>query len=171
MTPKDLYRACRVSAWRLETLQHYDEERQRAVQAGEPLPPPRPGKLDDMRLTSELRQAGIDIGRVHVVDRPLTAYLLYELAVYPENVGAGEDVRIADRSVHPELSDLDHDFAIFDAQTSQPEVILFSYDEAGRILGYEHTRDAATVQRCREQIDLALSMSVPLGEFAAIIDA
>jgi hypothetical protein len=34
MTPGDLYRTCRVSAYRIETLQHYvvpdDEERQRA---------------------------------------------------------------------------------------------------------------------------------------------
>jgi hypothetical protein len=171
MTPKDLYRTCRVSAWRLETLQHYDEERQHSFRVGEPLPPPRQAKLDDLRLISELRQAGVKVGRVHIVDRPLSAYVRYELAVYAENVAAGEDVRIANRSAHPELAPLHRDFAIFDAETSQPEVILFRYDGAGRILGYEHTRDAATVQQCREQNALALSMSVPLGEFAAVTDA
>ena len=110
MTPADLYRTCRVSARRLETLQHYDvtgdEERQRAFLAGQPLPPPRQGKLDDLALIADLRQAGRYVGRVHVVDRPLSPYVRYELAVYAENVAAGEDVRIADRSLHPELEDL-----------------------------------------------------------------
>ena len=62
MTPADLYRTCRVSACRLETLQHYDvpgdEERQRAFLAGEPLPPPRQGKLDDLKLITKLRESG-----------------------------------------------------------------------------------------------------------------
>ena len=38
-------------------------------------------------------------------DRPLSAYVRYELAVYAENVAAGEEVRIADRSAHPELGE------------------------------------------------------------------
>ena len=140
MTPADLYRTCRVSACRLETLQHYDvpgdEERQRAFQAGEPLPPPGQGKQDDLALIAELRRSGRQVGRVHVLDRPLSRYVRYELAVYAENVSAGEDVRIADRSLHPELGALAEDFAIFDAETMHAAVILFDYDSGGLVLGY-----------------------------------
>ena len=57
---------------------------------------------------------------MHVVDRPLSDYIRYELAVYAENVAAGEDVRIADRSLHPELGGLGRTSSIFDAGTGQP---------------------------------------------------
>jgi hypothetical protein len=166
-TPADLYRTCRVSACRLETLQHYagadDEDRQQAFRAGQPLPPPRQGKLDDLRLIASLRKAGLDIGRVHVVDRPLSDYVCYELAVYAENVAAGEDVHIADRSRHPELEALTQDFAIFDEKT----VALFDYDDGGQVCGYRITDDVETVRRCRKQYDLACRHSVPLAEFMA----
>jgi hypothetical protein len=171
MTPADLYRTCRISACRLEAQQSYarrgGDERQRAFEAGEPLPPPRQAKLDDLRLISQLRQAGRKVGRVHIVDRPLTPYVRYELAVYAENVAAGEDVRIADRSLHPELSALTTDFAIFDSETQQPAVILFDYDSEGFLLGYRHADDGETAERCREQYRFALSRSLSLSVFTA----
>jgi hypothetical protein len=176
MTPADLYRTCRASAWRLETLQHYavpaDEERQRAFHAREPLPPPGPGKLDTLAVVSGLRQVGRRVGRVHVVDRPLSAYVRYELAVYAENAEAGEDIRIADRTLHPELESLAQDFAIFDEEMPDATVVLFDYDDAGLIRGYRLADDAETVDRCRRQRELAVSRSVPLAEFtAAALDA
>jgi uncharacterized protein DUF6879 len=165
-TPADLYRTCRVSARRLETLQDYDvsgdEERLRAFLAGEPLPPPRQGKADDLALIADLRKRGRYVGRVHVVDRPLTDYVRYELAVYAENVAAGEDVLIADRSAHPELDGLAQDFAIFDSET----VVLFDYDD-GRVRGYRVASDRETVKRCVAEYDLAAGKSVPLAEFMA----
>ena len=88
---------------------------------------------------------------MHVVDRPLSDYVRYELAVYAENVAAGEDVLIADRSPHPELEGLVRDFAIFDAET----VVLFDYDDDGRVHGYRIADDVETVKRCRTQYDLA----------------
>ena len=167
MTPLDLYRTCRFSARRLETLQHYDvpgdEERQQAFRAGAPLPPPRPTKLDDLELIAELRERGVYVGRVHVIDRPLSEYVRYELAVYAENIAAGEDVLIADRSVHPELGRLTEDFAIFDSET----VILFDYDAGGRVRGYRIADDPVTVKRCVGQYILAAGVAVPLTEFPA----
>jgi hypothetical protein len=165
-TPADLYRTCRVSARRLETLQQYDvsgdEERQRAFLAGKPLPPPRESKADDLALIADLRRRGRYIGRVHVIDRPLSDYVHYELAVYAENVAAGEDVRIADRSAYPDLEGLAQDFAIFDSET----VVLFDY-ERGRVRGYRVADDRGTVKRCVAEYDLAAARSVPLAEFMA----
>lgn len=173
MTPADLYRTCRASAWRVEALQHYevpgDEDRQRAFHAGKPLPPPRPELQDDMRLVTSLRRAGRHIGRVHVVDRPLSPYVRYELAVYTENVAAGEDVRIADRSLHPELGAVSGDFAVFDAGTPGAAVVLFDYTPSGLVVGYRIHTDPETIEKCRERLELALSLSVPLGEFTAAI--
>lgn len=174
MTPKDLYRTYRVSACRLETLQHYmpgDEDRQRAFHARKPLPPPQDWLEDELRLIARLRDAGRHVGRVHVVDRPLSAYLRYELAVYPENVTAGEDVRIADRSLHPELAGLAQDFTLFDAGTADATAVLFDYDSSGLVHGYKITSDPGIVERCQEQYALALSRAVSLGEFTAAIAA
>lgn len=171
MTPADLYRACSASAWRLEVLQQYtgtaDEERQRAFHAGEPLPPPGPGKLDSMALISRLRQAGRSVGRIHVVNRPLSAYVRYELAVYAENEAAGEEIRIAERALHPELESITQDFAIFDEETSRPTVVYFDYDAAGLVHGYRVLDDAETVEHCRQQRRLAFAYSVPLADFTA----
>lgn len=171
MTPADLYRTCSTSAWRLESLQHYtvpgDEGRQQAFHAGKPLPPPRQGKRDDLALIAAIRASGRQIGRVHVVDQPLSGYLRYELAVYAENTAAGEEIRIADRSTRPELSTVTEDFVIFDAETPAAAVILFDYDADGLVHGYRIADDPDTVNRCREQLELARAGSVPLAEFTA----
>jgi hypothetical protein len=171
MTPGDLYRSCRASAYRLEVLQHYvvpgDEERQRAFHAGEPLPPPRQSKLGDLQLISGLRHAGRQIGRVHVVTRPLADYVRYELATYVENEAAGEDVRIAESAPQSPLAKLTTDFAIFDVETDSPHLILFDYSPDGRILGYRHTQDAEAIETRWRQYCLALDRSVSLAEFTA----
>jgi hypothetical protein len=175
MTPADLYRGCVSSAWRIEALQHYagtgDEERQRAFHAGEPLPPPGPGKQDDLALIARLAAAGRTIGRIHVIDRPLSGYVRYELAAYAENATAGEQVRIADRSAHRELAEVNDDFAIFDAEASGAAVILFDYDAAGVVQGYRAADEAQTVDRCRRLLRLALDCSVPLAEFTETVAA
>lgn len=172
MTPADLYRDCALSAWRVEALQHYtvpgDEERQRAFHAGEALPPPGPGKREDLALISRLTGEGRTVGRIHVVDRPLSDYVRYELAVYAENVAAGEEVRIADRSLYPELGEITKDFTIFDAEAGlDAEVILFDYDDAGLVQGYRITDRAGSIEYCRELLELAYAYSVPLAEFVA----
>jgi hypothetical protein len=166
-TPTNLYHTCRVSARRLETLQDYDvsgdQERMRAFLAGEALPPPGHGKAGDLALIADLRRRGRYLGRVHVVDWPLTDYVRYELAVYAENVAAGEDVLIADRSAHPELEGLAQDFAIFDSETA----ILFDYDDDGRVSGYRVVDDRETVERCVAEYGLAAARAVSLAEFMA----
>jgi hypothetical protein len=170
MTPGDLYRTCRISAYRLETLQHYevpnDAERQAAFHAGRLLPPPRRQKVEDLQLISELRAAGRDVGRVHLVTKPLSDYVRYELAVYGENVAAGEEVRIADKAA-TELAGVDGDFAIFDGGTPHASVILFNYDGAGKLLGYDHVAEPQVVHDCWVTYRLARRLAEPLDTFLA----
>jgi hypothetical protein len=173
MTPVDLYRECALSAWRVEALQHYtvpgDEDRQRAFHAGEPLPPARQAKAGSLALIARLRDTGRTVGRIHVVDRPLSPYVRYELAVYAENVAAGEEVRIADRSLHPVLGEITADFAVFDAEApADTRAILFDYDAAGLVTGYR-IAGAEALGACLEQLDLAYAYSVPLAKFRVVI--
>lgn len=166
----ELFDGCR-SAFRLETLQHYaavddaDAQRRRAFREGRLLPP-RPSKVEEMRLMrQEVAALGKRVHRVHVVEVPLSSYLRFELAVYSENIEAGEDVRIADRSAHPALGELDRDFLLFDADSDSPVVVWFRYTSDGRHLGWDRSDDPGDARQCRDQRDLALAHSVSLDEF------
>jgi hypothetical protein len=171
MTPAELFETFRESAFRLETLQYYvlaeDEPRRRAFLEGRPLPP-RPGKTESMRMVRDAVATGKRVQRVHVVDLPLSDYIRYELAVYPENIAAGEDVQIARRTAHPALKELDTDFWLFDAETENPAVVWFHYTPGGQILARDYSDDAGEVRRARDQRDLAAAHSLPLTEFMAL---
>ncbi len=168
MNPADLFATFRESAFRLETLQHYvlaeDEPRRRAFKEGRPLPP-RPGKTESMQMVRDAVAAGKRVHRVHLVDLPLSDYVRYELAVYPENIEAGEDVRIALRTAHPDLSDLGTDFWLFDAETSGSAVVWFRYTPAGQIINRDYSDDPNDIHLARHHRDLATAHSLPLSEF------
>ncbi len=168
MTLSELFEVFRESAFRLETLQHYvlaeDEPRRQAFREGRPLPP-RPGKIESMRIVRDAVAAGKGVHRVHVVDLPLSDYIRYELSVYPENIAAGEDVRIAIRTAHPDLAGFDTDFWLFDADTDKAAVVWFRYTPDGQILGRDYSNEPSDIERARRQRDLALAHSLALTEF------
>ena len=167
----ELWESFRASAFRLETLQYYalaeDEPRRRAFREGRPLPP-RPGKTESLRMISSAVASGKRVHRVHVVDRPLSEYIRYELAVYPENVAVGEDVRIAPRGAHPGLRDLTTDFWLFDADSDRPAVVWFRSDSEGQIISRDCSDDPADISRARDQRDLAVACSLSPSEFMAL---
>lgn len=74
----------------METRQSYDvpaeADRVRAFREGRPIPSPPTGWLQPVR---DAVAAGKRMGRVHVVDEPLSDYLRFVLAVYRENAAAG----------------------------------------------------------------------------------
>jgi len=175
MTPADFYRSCRVSALRLETRRDYpitgeeDRRRRGAFFTDGRLLEPGPGKLDDLRLIGQLSMAGIGVGRVHLVDVPLTSYLEYELLAYSENVAAGEDVRIVSLGVHPELgADADgQDFVVFDGWTGHGAVVWFDYDDDGQFTGWRVDLDRAVVEYTQAFYETVCACSVPLDVFTA----
>jgi hypothetical protein len=170
MTLTELFQTFQESAFRLEALQYYvlgeDEPRRQAFLEGRPLPP-RAGKAESMRMVRAAVAGGKRVHRVHVVDLPLSGYIRYELAVYPENIDAGEDVRIVRRSAHPGLKELTTDFWLFDAETSKPAVVWFRYTPDGQILSRDLSEDAGEIQRARAQRDLAWAHAMPLSDFMA----
>lgn len=155
------------SAWRLETLPAYgtpesDPSFAAYLTLGH-LPPldQRPAKQAWMAAVRKAVADGKQLGRVHVLRRPLTPYLAYELATYPENVEVGEDVRIADLDQHPELAQLDQDFWLLDDRL----VLVMDYDPEGRFLSLTPTSDPSVLRRCRQHRDLAIARSIPVQEF------
>lgn len=173
MTGEELmgaYRSFTAEAVRLETLQHYavpgDEERQRAFLEGLPLPS-RPEKSATVQIIRETLASGRRIGRIHVIDLPLSDYVRYEIeAAYLENAAAGEEILIADRAADPSLDRLRDDFVLFDGDTDHASVIWYRYTPAGEVTGWE-TGTAADVAACREALSLARQYAVPLSQFLA----
>jgi hypothetical protein len=95
------------------------------------------------------------------LDRPLTEYLRFELLAYQENAAAGEEIRLAERDVHPALAALRSDFWLFDDTIAVP----MQYDEEGHFVDFHVTTAPDVVERCRRERDLALAHSAPLHEF------
>jgi len=172
----DPYATFTHSAFRLETLPQYLVESEReefaAFLRGEPVPVPSTVETSPwFRQMAAGTKAGKRWHRVHVVERPLSDYLRWEIAAYSENVLAGEDIRIADLGDHPELRAFTEDFWLFDAETDHPSVTLMRYDAEGHPLVHWRTRDPEIVAECIRQRDLALAASVSLEEFRASLSA
>jgi hypothetical protein len=174
-----LWLRCRRSAWRLEAREVYDvpEEAEEFARfrRGEPVDAANDEWVPHVTTAAA---AGKRLGRVHVLDRPLadydrSSYIWFETEFYRLSVPAGEDVRIAIRSEHPQLDQLRIDFWLFDADTGQPFATLMHYDDHGRFLGAELAEpatDPGLIDACIADRDLAMRLAVPLAEHLAQID-
>jgi hypothetical protein len=168
-----LYGQATREAFRLETRQVYavpaESAQFRAFTEGRPLPAD-PHVDRSMQVISTAARAGVLIHRVHVVDLPLAAYLRYEMAAYAENTAAGEDVRIAVRSWHPDLAALTEDFVLFDPGSARQAMVWMRYDDQGRLTGRDFGTGSDLALATRQR-DVALAHSVPLSEFAHLAEA
>lgn len=90
----------------------------------------------------------------------MSEYVRFELACYPNNVVAGEEVYLVDRDAHPDLAALGEDFWMFDSAT----VAVMRYDPEGHPLDPEPGQDTAAYRARR---DLALAHALPLDEWLA----
>jgi hypothetical protein len=175
LKPEDLgqlFTTFRHSAFRLETLTAYaieeEAESLRAWRAGEP----RPAWYEDRewcRLVADATAAGKFMQRVRVVRRPLSDYIRLELDWgYPQNVEAGEDIRILELAGDDQLPsvpdpDRGYDFWCFDAVT----VVRLEYDGAGRFVGVVGASEhASRFVACQ---DYAMRRAVPFSDYRATI--
>jgi hypothetical protein len=161
--PGNLTEGFTRSLFRLELLQEYsveaEAERFRAFREGRPMPPRKSSAwLDRIRDTTA---AGKRWQRVHVVSRPLSAYLWFELDGYQESAAVGYETLIAERAGDRELEALVQDFYLLDDEVA----VLMRYDEQGRYLGSWRTRDRQVINTCRHHRDLALAAAIPLDTF------
>jgi len=151
------------SVFRLETLSSYaapgEADLLRAFREGRPLPPRGPDTDPWLRMVADSVHAGRRWSRVHVLDRPLSDYLRFELLGYQGNLAAGEDVRVADRATAPEaLGALTHDFWLLDEALA----VVIEYDGDGRRLAMRPTDDVASFIARR---DVAMKHAIPLPDY------
>lgn len=149
-------------AWRLEALDTYDISDERE-QFDDFLAGRTPEPSDEDREWQERARAVVDsgryIGRVRMVGHPVTNYTQFEWAAYPDNIAAGEDIRVFDRSWtggnDPQFA---HDVWLFDDRVAA----VLNYDDSGQILDTmitEHVEPYLEIKRA------ARDGSVPFHEY------
>ncbi|MET7511413.1 DUF6879 family protein [Streptomyces albidoflavus] len=161
----DLFDTFQHEAFRLETLDDYSRSGNvdafHAFLAGEPQP-------DDYNAgwVEELRSHtgdGKRVYRVHILRRPLTDYLRFELGWgYRKNMTGGEEFFILDTTERPNLLEQAPDFWLFDS--ASPAVM--NYDESGAYLGADVLPPERTAEFVRYR-DTALSQAEPFTEWWA----
>lgn len=160
------------TADRLEVLAAYaaggaEEERLRAFRLGLPRPERSVRTSPWLARIARTTAEGKSWRRIRVLGWPLTEYQRYQLIGYQESAAAGDVIRIADRSAHPELAALDRDFWLFDGDGPQPFAALMSYDDAGAYLGSEITTAPEAVDRCKAALRVGGRYAVPLDTYLA----
>lgn len=154
-------------AWRLETLPEYrvsqEDDEMRAFLAGERIDPHAYSNeyTDDLK---RVRAEGKSKGRVHVVTRPLSAYLRYEFMYYRPHAWAGEDIRIMDVTDRENPLAGVQDFWMFD----RSEVVLMHYESDGTQVSREVFE--GDVSPFLEYQRIALAESVPFEEYVKGLD-
>ncbi|MGH3489477.1 MAG: DUF6879 family protein [Actinopolymorphaceae bacterium] len=151
------------SAFRLETLDGYtvpsEDAAFAAFKAGEPMPERTIDTNPWLQIVHHATQAGKHMSRVHVISRPHTDYIRYELDAYAANVAAGEDIRIIERSWGAHSLSSSPDFWLFDDTT----VAVMQYDDEGRFLGAVDDSDRLDIYRAR--VEVARACSVDYGDY------
>lgn len=167
MTPEefdDAFDQFRVSAFRLETLQHYsvsaEDARMRAFREGTPRPERSIRTSPWLRRIALTTAAGKSWSRVHVIQEPLSEYLRYELIGYVESMAVGEEVRLA----YPLEGRALVDFWLFDAGTPGAFAVLMRYSDDGVVLGYERVDKPAELVTLEAVRGLVWSQSWSLAE-------
>jgi hypothetical protein len=153
------------SAWRLELHPVYTMPQEAEAisrwRAGER--PPEDYWSPWMERVAGYRVSDRSIGRVHVVRRPLSEYLQFEIdGYYRHHVRAGEDIRILDLTGEADPGLPDHDFWLFDER----QVVQMLYRPDGTQIGRELVEhpDIEAYLRWR---DIACAGAVPVLEYLA----
>ena len=158
----ELFETFSGEAFRLETLDDYSQsggvDAYRAFLAGEQQPESykSAGWVTTVRNAT---RAGKRIYRVHILSRPLTDYLRFELGWgYIRNQEAGEEFYILDTTDQPNPLDGVPDYWLFSDQLA----VTMEYDENLKFLGADSTSDVSAWITHR---DTAMAHAVPFREW------
>ncbi|MFC9293119.1 DUF6879 family protein [Streptomyces sp. NPDC057011] len=153
------FKTFQTEAWRLETLPQYlvpqEAKEFAAFKAGARFPGPYEDSWTEMVRTR-------NVGRVHIVTKPLSDYLRFEFErYYLHQASAGEDVRILDITDQPNPLPSVEDFWMFDRST----IVLMHYEPDGKQISRElYEGDPAPFVEYQR---IAVAASVPFLEYIA----
>ncbi|MDT9701459.1 DUF6879 family protein [Streptomyces sp. P17] len=161
----DLFDTFQREAFRLETLDDYSKsgnvDAYHAFLAGEPQPDDyNAGWVEELRSHTG---KGKRVYRVHILRRPLTDYLRFELGWgYQKNMSGGEEFFILDVTDRPNPLQGVPDFWLFDSES----VAVMNYDGAGKYRGSEVLSSERTAEFAGHR-DAALTHAEPFTEWWA----
>lgn len=175
MTPED-FASCfdrfQSTAFRLETLQRYTVEEDAAHiaawRAGQARPDYSVRTSPWAARLATTTIAGKSWCRVRVVELPLSEYVRWEAAAYPESAVLGEEIRVLVRT--DRFASLTEDFWLFDAGEDQPYAIAMVYDEVGRPGDHKLVTDPGVIAHYAQTAAAAWEAAGPLNEFLAAHD-
>lgn len=155
----ELFANYRSSAWRLEARDTYkipgDEDRIAEFMRTGRAPRKTRENNSWIRTIEAARSRGAYIGRVRLVGHPLTDYTRFEFSAYMDNVAAGEDIRLIDRTrLHPSW-DAAPDVWVFDDERA----IKMLYDDDGAWLGFGECEAAPYINVRRVLTPLAIPLA------------
>ncbi|MFD4631407.1 DUF6879 family protein [Streptomyces sp. NPDC058284] len=167
ISPEDfgnLFKEFQREAFRLETLDDYSKSggvnAYHAFLAGKPQPEEykSAGWVTTVR---DATQAGKRMYRVHILARPLSDYLRFELGWgYVRNQEAGEEFFILDTTEQPNPLEGVPDFWAFDERS----VVTMQYGDGGEFLSAELAPEEQA-QEWIEYRDAALSNAIPFRDW------
>ncbi|WP_369033482.1 DUF6879 family protein [Streptomyces adonidis] len=161
----DLFDTFEHEAFRLETLDDYSKsgsvDAYHAFLAGDPQPEDyNAGWVEELRANTE---NGKRIYRVHILARPLTDYLRFELGWgYQKNMSGGEEFFILDTTERPNPLENVPDFWFFDSES----VAVMNYDGSGKFMGSEILSPERTAEFIRHR-QTALAQAEPFADWWA----
>jgi hypothetical protein len=162
-----LFDSLERDAFHLELRDAYyvdsEDESYRRWKLGKPQDP-RELERPWLRRMRRLIKSGKTIRRVRVVTEPLSEYIRFEYDCTPENLAAGEDIRWLPRQLVPEDVTFPlegRDWWLFDDSL----IAAGHFDEQGRSLGSEISRDPGLVRQCVSVRDRLWQVAVPHGDY------
>jgi hypothetical protein len=161
----DLFDTFEREAFRLETLDDYSKsgnvDAYHAFLAGEPQPDDyNSGWIEELRSHTG---RGKRVYRVHILLRPLSDYLRFELGWgYRKNMSGGEEFFILDVTDRPNPLVNVPDFWFFDSES----VATMDYDTTGKFLGAEVLPPERAAEFAQFR-DVALAQAEPFTEWWA----
>lgn len=169
-TLADCFERFEATAHKMEQLPVYavdfEAEAMAAFREGRPLPERSVRTSPWLARIQQTTASGKSWSRTRITSWPLTEYERFEFAYgYPPSMDAGEDIQVADRAEHPELTVIHRDWWLFDAEARHPFAALMAYAEGGAWLGCEVSDRPDVISRCMEQKQFAERYAVPLGVF------
>ncbi|MHC0433136.1 DUF6879 family protein [Streptomyces sp. O3] len=167
ISPEDfgnLFSEFQREAFRLETLDDYSKsggvEAYQAFLTGKPQPEEYKS-AGWVRTVQDATQTGRHMYRVHILSRPLSDYLRFELGWgYVRNQEAGEEFFILDTTEQPNPLEGVPDFWMFDERT----VVTMRYSDDGEFLGAELIPDRQAHEWI-EHRDSAMNNAAPFRDW------
>ncbi|MBZ4319084.1 DUF6879 family protein [Streptomyces huiliensis] len=161
----DLFEEFEQEAFRLETLDDYGRSGNTAAYQAflSGAPQPTDYNADWVAEVRSHTVRGKRVWRVHVLTRPLTAYLRYELGWgYRKNMTGGEEFFILDVTDRPNPLAGVPDFWLFDAEAAA----VMQYDDQGAFLGAEVLPEGTAEEYVRHR-DTAFAHAEPFAHWWA----